>query len=906
MRVNESEWSDPLSIVIPKQKMSTVNYDNWFYYPKLQNYAPKGMPDFDQRQESWQNSLGMQSFCGPTSVANVLWYIDSKYSDPLGYPGDGIDNYPLVQDYNAPSNPEPGPFSDDHNFNNVNDPATPWDSVNNTYGNEFIEKIAWYVDNDGVRTGGNHLGSTSNGICEGITQWIQDVELSNSFDIIIHDTIHKKSLNHIINHIECGDFIILNLGFYTTTGFFRGSHWVTVAGISKSLNKIVISDPYNDFTNITTDYIAHNDADIVSHDIFIINNTSPLSTKSSWWIEDYKPDYAQNTNALIKDAIVIAPIIDNKPPEKPTIEGPKSGKIEIEYQYIGLSNDINNDTIYYLWDWGDGNKSDWLGPYDSGENSNTSHIWFDKGNYEIRVKAKDIHGEESDWSDPLIVSIPRKKSFNPYLILNHNSINISWKKHIIDDSFDYAFGVYAFDLDKDGDCDVLGAAEEGDFIAWWRNEGGNPINWTKFIIDDDFDGATSVFAVDIDGDLDVDVVGSAWHDNEIALWRNEGGDPPNWIKFTIRSGFDFAHEVYCHDLDLDGDLDILGASTDDNQIAWWRNDGGNPISWTEQIISNNFLGAKSARVADIDNDGLLDIIGTAILDDKIIWWRNLGGEPLVWEENIIVDGFDGAHRVESCDMDLDGDIDIVGAAYWDGEISWWSNDGGTPVTWKKQVIASNFKGACIGLPVDIDEDGDFDVVGTAQQANDVALFRNDGGNPFVWTKIIIDPLFWGAWPGFVSDIDGDDDVDILVGASFGDKLAWWESDLSQKPFIPERPSGPTSGKPNIEYSYSSVTTDPQDDNVFYLFNWGDGNDSGWIGPFNSGEACEATHSWDTKGNYEIKVKAKDIYGSESDWSDPLPISMLKSKAINTPFLQLIENLLQNHPHLFSLLRQLFL
>jgi hypothetical protein len=177
---NESEWSDPLSIVIPKQKMSTVNYDNWFYYPKLQNYAPKGMPDFDQRQESWQNSLGMQSFCGPTSVANVLWYIDSKYSDPLGYPGDGIDNYPLVQDYNAPSNPEPGPFSDDHNFNNVNDPATPWDSVNNTYGNEFIEKIAWYVDNDGVRTGGNHLGSTSNGICEGITQWIQDVELSNS------------------------------------------------------------------------------------------------------------------------------------------------------------------------------------------------------------------------------------------------------------------------------------------------------------------------------------------------------------------------------------------------------------------------------------------------------------------------------------------------------------------------------------------------------------------------------------------------------------------------------------------------------------------------------------------------------------------------------------------------------
>ena len=50
----------------------------------------------------------------------------------------------------------------------------------------------------------------------------------------------------------------------------------------------------------------------------------------------------------------------------------------------------------------------------------------------------------------------------------------------------------------------------------------------------------------------------------------------------------------------------------------------------------------------------------------------------------------------------------------------------------------------------------------------------------------------------------------------------------------------------------------------------------------------------------IQVKAKDVYGAESEWSDPLPVSMPKNKAINTPFL----NFLENHPNLFPLLRQL--
>ncbi|KYK19978.1 hypothetical protein AYK24_04515 [Thermoplasmatales archaeon SG8-52-4] len=470
-------------------------------------------------------------------------------------------------------------------------------------------------------------------------------------------------------------------------------------------------------------------------------------------------------------------------------------------------------------------------------------------------------------------------TFSKNTLESKNLYDINWEKHIIDNTFDYAFGVHAFDVDLDGNCDILGAAQEGDFIAWWRNEGGNPINWTKLIIDDNFNGATSVVAVDIDKDKDIDVVGSAWQANQIAIWINNGENPIGWTKYVIKYGFHFAHEAYCYDLDKDGDIDILGASTDDNQIAWWRNDGGDPISWTEQIIGSNFLGAKSARVEDFDKDGLLDVVGAAFYDDKIIWWRNSGGEPIVWQENIIVDDLDGSHRVEVIDMDFDGDIDIVSAAYHDAEISWWRNDGGDPISWTKQVVTTYFRGACIGLPVDIDDDGDIDIVGTAQQGYDVAVFRNDGGEPIQWTKIVIDTNFYGAWPGYVTDIDSDGDIDIVAGASWQDTLAWWESDLNKQPTKPEI-SGPVKGKAGISYDYTFKSVDPNSDDIYFYILWDDGHSEMWEGPYSSGTDVIFAHTYAKEGKYTIKAKAKDIHGVESDWSEFI-VTMPRYKTISS-------------------------
>jgi len=109
-------------IALSKQKKSSINInDEWYYYPKLQNYAPKGMPDFDQKQNNWRDSVyNGWTFCGALSVSNIFWYIDSFFSDSNGYPGDGYDNFPLVLDYHSQGESNPGPNTDDHNINNVN------------------------------------------------------------------------------------------------------------------------------------------------------------------------------------------------------------------------------------------------------------------------------------------------------------------------------------------------------------------------------------------------------------------------------------------------------------------------------------------------------------------------------------------------------------------------------------------------------------------------------------------------------------------------------------------------------------------------------------------------------------------------------------------------------------------
>ncbi len=118
---------------------------------------------------------------------------------------------------------------------------------------------------------------------------------------------------------------------------------------------------------------------------------------------------------------------------------------------------------------------------------------------------------------------------------------------------------------------------------------------------------------------------------------------------------------------------------------------------------------------------------------------------------------------------------------------------------------------------------------------------------------------------------------------------------------PDTPTitGETNGSNHQKYSYTILTTDPDNDDVKYLIDWGD-NTTETTGLITSGDQIVVSHRWDKKGSYAIMVKAIDENFAESDWTT-LTVTMPCSY---NPMQHFFDWLLQRFPNAFPLLRQL--
>ncbi len=354
---------------------------------------------------------------------------------------------------------------------------------------------------------------------------------------------------------------------------------------------------------------------------------------------------------------------------------------------------------------------------------------------------------------------------------------LHFEPHEIDLNFPGIAYIKVVDMDGDGDLDIIGGSEHTPFsaslgLAYWRNEGGNPFNWTRFDIDPLFVHIMSVDVAYVNDDEHLDIVGTSWSLNQLVWWQNSGDPTSNWDRKIIQSNFGNAHDAKCIDLDNDGDTDIITANSTPGSIIICYNENPTNPTWNFETVASGLTGAKSVELIDIDFDDDIDIVGTADVLNRIGWWENKLDNQPGWVYRNIGLNFVGCSYSHTIDINSDGKYDVIGTGWRSNQVAYWICDDLESDSWSKTIVTSNLGFANKATGSDFDFDGDLDIVAMSHTPGSLLVFENDNSN---WTQNTLTDDFEGGAAISVIDLDQDGDDDIVAGASFAGHLIWWEN-----------------------------------------------------------------------------------------------------------------------------------
>ena len=354
---------------------------------------------------------------------------------------------------------------------------------------------------------------------------------------------------------------------------------------------------------------------------------------------------------------------------------------------------------------------------------------------------------------------------------------------IIGSGFTGARAVFVRDMDNDGDPDVLSARDNGaGEVSVWEQSGTAPdFVWTKRTVSSSFKGV-DIEAALIDGDALPDIVAVDTTAGRVSWWKNQGGSPLTFAApVTIGTGYWGLKTLNLADMDNDGDIDVVGARSSFifDAVRWWRNNGspGTP-NWSYKKVEDSFFFYNIAEVmgVDIDEDGDKDVLGGGQLL-RLYWWDN-DGNPWQddWDRYQVDSASSNVRGISYGDMDSDGDRDIVGIST-SGEVNDWKNDGNPHQdNWQKQTVTTNMGGDSVAV-ADLDGDGDMDIAGASSGGDKLAWWENRGAVlGFSGTSVIETGAETnGIEEIALADIDGDTDTDIVAAMRQANTVSWWEN-----------------------------------------------------------------------------------------------------------------------------------
>ncbi|MDA0832220.1 MAG: VCBS repeat-containing protein [Planctomycetota bacterium] len=376
---------------------------------------------------------------------------------------------------------------------------------------------------------------------------------------------------------------------------------------------------------------------------------------------------------------------------------------------------------------------------------------------------------------------------------------LTFTEHQVLHDYTYAYGIATADFDGDGDLDITSADAEPNsnlylllndgkgtfthsFIQKYNNEENQPIRLERHDIGD----------IDRDGDLDVVIVDNLKWD--IRWYANPGNDHITelWTLNRVAEEKEVpgSYDVALTDIDDDGDLDVAASSWRfGNRFDWFENVGspGNGSEWKRHEIDAEIGETRTIAVVDFNRDGKPDLLGTSRTGHHVMWYANPKNPKTdTWKKTAIDDNTLYPAHGHPVDIDKDGDLDVVmafgiaGGASPEGveshQIAWYENIGtpGRGTEWIKHDVVHHFPHGFEAVAGDLDDDGDIDIVGTGWSPDGrIAWFENSGDPTGEWAMHMLKTPWTNAVTVILADFDGDKRLDIAACAERTDNELRW-------------------------------------------------------------------------------------------------------------------------------------
>lgn len=405
--------------------------------------------------------------------------------------------------------------------------------------------------------------------------------------------------------------------------------------------------------------------------------------------------------------------------------------------------------------------------------------------------ARGVHAADFDRDGDLDIVIASRQDNRIVLHVNtsiHRSAVLEGEQVV--NTYYRTRSVAAADIDGDGRMDMLSTSER--IVAWHRNVGGAPPSFESVVIDTSFAGGRWVTAGDIDGDGDTDIVAADLGTNRIVWYENQLHQTgrADFVAREVTNTARRVRDVNVADIDEDGDLDLYSASDGDNTVAWYENVDGSGRAWVKHIVSQRVDYVRSTYAADLDGDGRLDLMSASARDNRVTIFRQR--RPKQFTEETVYSDARGAQFIHAADIDGNGSSDLIVSSEHDHTIAWFANHLRSGGGFSRHVVSNTAHGVHAAIAADLDGDGDLDIAAAVEYDNRIAWYENLGGAIPSWKEHQISPFAQVAHGVFVADLDGDGDLDVLSASREDGKVAWHEN-LGGQFHLAQRPADATSG-----------------------------------------------------------------------------------------------------------------